>query len=32
MRKKEKKRKANVLATYGGSLQCHKFKDSFKFQ
>ena len=26
----QKERKANVSATYGGPLQCHKFKDQFK--
>ena len=28
--KENVKRKANVSATYRGSLQCHKLKDSFK--
>ena len=26
----QKERNANVSATYGGPLQCHKFKDKFK--
>ena len=28
--RKRKKRKANVSATYGGPLQCHKLNDSLK--
>ena len=29
-KKRKKREKANVSATYGGPLQCHKLKDQFK--